>query len=396
MEPQLAQRVENVQTENAFVTFKNGLAIQAEIDRDPTSHPFDRVIFLCLGEPDFRTPRHICRAAIRAILAGVHHYGPAAGQALLQEAIVRRTHDTLGLTYDPDCVVVTPGAKPLILYTLLACVDPDMEVVYPNSGFPIYPSAIDLIGARPVPIQLREENGFQLDPDELESLITDRTRLIILNTPHNPTGSVLSRDVLREVARIATKYGIWVLSDEVYDRIIYDGLEHVSIAQMPGMQDQTVIMNGHSKAYAMTGWRVGYGVMPKRLAAKMTRLQTNVTSCTSVIMQAGALAAIMGEQECVQTMVSEFDRRRQIIVGAINDIPDIWCRRPGGAFYAWANVSEITDDCEAFADDVLRKKGVAIGAGTHFGQEGYVRFSFANSIPNIKEGIHRFRTYLGR
>lgn len=376
-----AQRMGRLGTETAFEVLAKAKALEAQ-GRD--------IIHLEIGEPDFDTPRNISEAAIKALREGKTHYGPAAGIPELRKAIAEEVSSRRGIAVDPDQVVVTPGAKPIMFYTILALVDPGDEVIYPNPGFPIYESVINFVGARPVPLPLREEKHFSFDPDELSSLVTDKTRMIILNSPQNPTGGILTREDLEAVAEICTERDIWVLSDEVYERILYEG-EHLSIASWPGMADRTIILHGFSKTYAMTGWRLGFGVMRKQLAEKVERLAINCNSCTCTFAQYGALEALKGPQEEPTKMVAEFKRRRDVIVDGLNSLPGIRCLRPKGAFYVFPNVKELDMGCRELADYLLERASVAVLSGTAFGKygEGYLRLSYANSVENIKKALER-------
>lgn len=374
-----AQRMSRLGTETAFEV----LARAREIERTGRE-----VVHLEIGEPDFATPRFICDAAIDALNAGNTHYGPSAGQPVVRETIAEVVARTRGIPVSMENVVVTPGAKPIIFFTLLACVDEGDEVIYPNPGFPIYESVVNFIGAKPVPLPLREEKDFSVDVDELRSLVTPKTKFIILNSPQNPTGGVLSRKDLEGIADIVRGKNIWVLSDEVYNQIIYEG-EPLSLASLPGMAERTIILDGHSKTYAMTGWRLGYGVMEKQLAAHVTRLMTNSNSCTNVFVQLAGAKALTGPQDEVFAMRDEFRRRRDVIVDGLNKLPGVTCKRPKGAFYVFPNVKGVPVDSRQLAKDLLDKAGVACLSGTSFGAygDGYLRFSYANSVENIQKAL---------
>ncbi|MEW6046497.1 MAG: pyridoxal phosphate-dependent aminotransferase [Bacillota bacterium] len=363
-----------------------------------------RVYNFAIGEPDFNTPEHVKQAGIAAIRDNYTHYSPSAGIAPLREAIAREAGRFRALSFSADEVVVTPGAKPIIYYTLLSCVDPGAEVIYPNPGFPIYESAIRLAGAVPVPVYLREERGFAFDPDELAARITPRTRLIILNSPHNPTGGVLGRDVLEAVARLAVEHDLWVLSDEIYSRILFDR-EFVSIASLPGMKERVIVLDGFSKTYAMTGWRLGYGIMPKAVAESVARLVTNVESCTATFTQMAGVAALEGSQEPVRAMVAEFKARRDLVVELLNAIPGVRVGVPAGAFYVFPNVTEAcrrvgTADARVFASRLLQEAGVAVLGRPAFGtpapdeDQQYVRLSYAASRQELQEGLSRMREWV--
>lgn len=376
-----ADRMSLLGTETAFEVLVKAKALEAT-GRD--------VVHLEIGEPDFDTPRHIIDAAKQALDDGYTHYGPSAGLPELRDAIAQDVATTRGIPVRAAQVVVTPGAKPIMFFVIMALAQPGDEVIYPNPGFPIYESVIRFVGATPVPIPLREERGFSLDVNELRDLVTDRTRLIILNSPQNPTGGILPTADLAAIAEIAVQRDIPVLADEIYSRMVYDG-EFRSIAACPGMQDLTIILDGFSKTYAMTGWRLGYGVMPESLATHVTRLMTNSNSCTSSFTQRAALAALHGSQQPVDAMMAEFRTRRDMFIGGLNTIPGVRCAMPGGAFYAFPNVSEVSSSSKEMADFLLQEGGVACLAGSDFGiyGEGYIRFSYANSLANLQRALER-------
>ena len=376
-----ADRMSLLGTETAFEVLVRARALEAT-GRD--------VVHLEIGEPDFDTPRHVIEAAKEALDQGYTHYGPSAGLPELREAIAQDVARQRGTTIQASQVVVTPGGKPIMFFVIMALAQPGDEVIYPNPGFPIYESVIRFVGATPVPIPLREEKQFSLDVDELRGLVTDRTRLIILNSPQNPTGGILPHADLHAIAEIAVQHGIPVLSDEIYSRMVYDGEFH-SITTCDGMQELGIILDGFSKTYAMTGWRLGYGVMPEDLAVHVTRLMTNSNSCTSSFSQRAALAALTGPQEPVDAMMAEFRRRRDIFVEGLNTIPGVRCAMPGGAFYAFPNVSQVSRSCKELADYLLQTGGVASLAGVDFGVygEGYLRFSYANSQANLRKALAR-------
>jgi len=381
-----AKRMSRLGTETAFEV----LARARQLEKEGRT-----IVHLEIGEPDFDTPKFISDAAVEALYGGYTHYGPSAGLPEVRAAFAEHISRDRGVKVDGDNVVVTPGAKPIIFFSLLACVEEGDEVIYPDPGFPIYESMINFLGGRPVPLKLHEERGFSFDLDEFASLINDRTRFIILNSPQNPTGGVLSRQDIEAVAALTRERRLYILSDEVYSKIQYEG-EHVSIASLPGMQEKTIILDGHSKTYAMTGWRLGYGVMDKALAAHVTRLMTNSNSCTNVFVQRAGMAALQGPQEIVLQRREEFRRRRDVIVRGLNAIPGVSCLSPKGAFYVFPNVSRITKDCRALAHSLMEEAGVACLAGTSFGAggEGYLRFSYANSIKNIELALSRLREFL--
>jgi aspartate/methionine/tyrosine aminotransferase len=376
-----AERMSLLGTETAFEVLVKARALEAT-GRD--------VVHLEIGEPDFDTPRHISEAAKAALDQGYTHYGPSAGLPELRDAIARDVAQQRGIAARAAQVVVTPGAKPIMFYVVLALAQPGDEVIYPNPGFPIYESVIRFVGAQPVPIPLREERRFSLDVNELRDLVTERTRLIILNSPQNPTGGVLPPEDLQAIAEIAVQHGIPVLTDEIYSRMLYEGEFH-SIAAYDGMQDLAIILDGFSKTYAMTGWRIGYGVMPEALATHVTRLMTNSNSCTASFTQRAALAALQGPQDAVHAMMAEFRRRRDVFVEGLNTIPGLRCAMPRGAFYAFPNVTAVCQSSQELADYLLQKGGVASLAGKDFGVygEGYIRFSYANSLDNLRKALER-------
>jgi aspartate aminotransferase len=378
---QFAERMSLLGTETAFEVLVKARALEAK-GRD--------VVHLEIGEPDFDTPRHIIEAAKVALDQGYTHYGPSAGLPELRHAIAQDVAQRRGITARAEQVVVTPGAKPIMFYVLLALAQPGDEVIYPNPGFPIYESVIRFVGARPVPIPLREERRFSLDVNELRDLVTERTRLIIINSPQNPTGGVLPPEDLQAIAEIAIQYGIPVLTDEIYSRMLYEGEFH-SITTYDGMQELAIILDGFSKTYAMTGWRLGYGVMPETLATHVTRLMTNSNSCTTSFTQRAALAALQGPQDAVESMMAEFRRRRDVFVEGLNTVPGLRCAMPQGAFYAFPNVAAVCQSSQELADYLLQEGGVASLAGKDFGVygEGYLRFSYANSLDNLRKALER-------
>jgi len=377
----VAERMSRLGTETAFEVLARARALEAR---------GRNVVHLEIGEPDFETPEHIRLAAKQALDEGYTHYGPAPGLPELREAIARVAGEQRGLMFAPEQVVVTPGAKPILFYVMLATLNEGDEAIYPDPGFPIYESVIRFLGARPVPVPLPEERDFRLDLDALAARLSQRTRLLILNSPHNPTGSVLTREDVGHIADLVRGRDLLVLSDEIYGRLLYEG-EHVSIATMPGMLDQTCILDGFSKTYAMTGWRLGYGIMPPDLAERVTRIVVNSNSCTASFVQRAGIAALEGPQECVTTMLAEFRRRRDAIVDGLNALPGISCRVPHGAFYAFPNITGTGYSSERFADLLLEQHGVAVLAGTSFGPggEGYLRLSYANSLANIRLALER-------
>ena len=382
MDSILAKRMETLGTETAFEVLAKAKALEKK-GKD--------IVHLEIGEPDFDTPKNIKEVAIKAINAGYTHYGPSAGIPELREAIAQYISKTRGIKADSDEVVVTPGAKPIMFFAILACVNPGEEVLYPNPGFPIYESVANFVGAKPVPIPLKEENDFRLDPEYVKTKITKNTRMIILNSPENPTGGVLTNGDLKVIADcVADRDDVVVLSDEIYSRTIYEG-KHESIASLPGMKEKTIILDGFSKTYAMTGWRLGYGVMRKDLAPKIAQLMTNSNSCTCTFTQMAGVEALKGPQNEVDRMNAEFKRRREVIISGLNSIEGITYKKPRGAFYAFPNITETGMDCRKLGDYLLNEAGVAVLPGTSFGKygEGYLRLSFANSIENIKKALDR-------
>jgi len=355
------------------------------------------IIHLEIGEPDFATPSNIVDAGVDALHMGWTHYGPSAGLPDLRKEIAEYVMRTRGVPVTSDEVVVVPGGKPIIFFTMLTLVDEGDEVIYPNPGFPIYESMINYLGGRAVPIRLREERDFALDVKELAALITDRTKLIILNSPQNPTGGMLARKDIEEVARAIGDRNIMVLSDEIYSRLIFEG-EHFSIMTVPGFKDRTILLDGFSKTYAMTGWRMGYGVMRADLAAHMTRLMTNSNSCTASFTQVAGIQALRGDQSSVDHMCSEFKHRRDIFVAGLNKIKGFSCRMPKGAFYVFPNIAKTGWPSKKLADALLEQAGVACLAGTAFGAfgEGYLRFSVANSLENLNRALQWIEGWVGK
>ena len=379
-----AKRMESLGTETAFEVLAKAKALEKQ-GKD--------IVHLEIGEPDFDTPRNIKEAAIKALNTGYTHYVPSAGIPEFRQAIADYISKTRNLEVSAEEVVVTPGGKPIMFFTILALVNPGDEVLYPNPGFPIYESLINFVGAKPVPIPLEEKNDFSLDREYVKKMITKKTKLIILNSPENPTGGVLSKEDLKVIADcIAHRDDVFVLSDEIYSRIIYDS-KHESITAFPGMKEKTIILDGFSKTYAMTGWRLGYGVMRKDLAAKMAQLMTNSNSCTSAFTQMAGIEALNGPQTEEEKMVAEFKRRREVIVEGLNKIKGITCKKPRGAFYVFPNITGTGMDCRKLGDHLLNNAGVAVLPGTSFGKfgEGYLRLSFANSVENIKKALDRIR-----
>ncbi len=387
-ELRLAKRMARLGTETAFEVLVKAKALEAQ-GRD--------IVHLEIGEPDFDTPRNIIDAAVDALHKGFTHYGPSAGLPQLREVIAQHASETRRVNVTPDEVVVVPGGKPIIFFSILAFVEQGDEVIYPNPGFPIYESMINYVGAKAVPIRLREELDFRLDVNELANLINDRTKLIILNSPQNPTGGMLEK---RDIERIATAIGdrnIMVLSDEIYSRLIFEG-EHHSIMSLDGMKERTILLDGFSKTYAMTGWRMGYGVMRADLATHIARLMTNSSSCTASFSQIAGIEALRGPQESVDTMRAEFKKRRDVMVSGLNKVKGFSCRLPHGAFYVFPNIMKTCWPSKKLADALLDDAGVAGLSGTAFGDfgEGYLRFSVANSIENIEKALDRVGSWAKR
>jgi len=380
-ELQLARRMSRLGTETAFEVLNKARALERQ---------GKSIIHLEIGEPDFDTPANVIEAAVDALHQGWTHYGPSAGLPELRQTIADYVSRTRGVKVTPEEVVVVPGGKPIIFFTILALIDEGDEVIFPNPGFPIYESMINYVGGRAVPLHLREERDFSLDVDELAALITGRTRLIILNSPHNPTGGVMQREDTERVARIIGDRNILVLSDEIYSRLLFEG-EHFSIMSVPGMQERTILLDGFSKTYAMTGWRMGYGVMRPDLAAHITRLATNSTSCTASFTQIAGIEALRGDQSSVDEMCAEFKRRRDVFVAGLNKIKGFSCRMPKGAFYVFPNITKTGWKSKPLADALLEQAGVAALSGTSFGDfgEGYLRFSVANSLENLQQALDR-------
>ena len=374
-----AQRLSRLGTETAFEVLARAQALEAQ---------GKRVIHLEIGEPDFDTPRYIRTAAVEALEAGFTHYGPSAGLPEFRRLIAEQWSRDRGIPCDADNVVVTPGGKPIMFFAMLALLEEGDEVLYPDPGFPIYESVANFLNARPVPLVLREENGFDLDLRELESKINSRTRMLVLNSPHNPTGAVLKPETVEAIAALARKHDFHILSDEIYARIQYEG-KHLSIDSLPGMAERTTVLDGFSKTYAMTGWRLGFGIMEKQLAKHVARLMTNSNSCTATFVQKAGHAALAGSQAEVLAMVEEFRTRREVIVKGLNALPGVICAMPHGAFYAFPNITGTGMKSAELAKLMLEEAGVACLSGTAFGAagEGYLRFSYANSTDNIRTAL---------
>ncbi|MBT97707.1 MAG: aspartate aminotransferase [Dehalococcoidia bacterium] len=378
----VAARMNDLGTESAFEVLARARALEAQ-GRE--------IIHLEIGEPDFETPQHIVEAGMKAIADGFTHYGPTAGLPQLRESIARNSGEVRGTTTDPANVVVTPGAKPIMFYVLLALAEPGVEVIYPNPGFPIYESMIKFSGATPVPMQLLEEKDYHPDLEALPGMITDKTRLIILNSPENPCGSALTKEELETIANIVKQHpGLYVMADEIYKDILYTG-EHYSISSIPGMQERTIILDGFSKSYAMTGWRMGYGILPEELVPHIVKLAVNSVSCAASFTQMAAVAALEGPKDEVEAMIAEFAIRRRVIADGLRSISGINCPEPEGAFYAFPSIKGTGLTSAAFEEKAMNEAGVALLSGSAFGEygEGYVRLSYANSQENIKQAIDK-------
>jgi len=383
----IANRMKRLGTETAFEVLAKARALEAQ---------GKNIIHLQIGEPDFDTPENVRAAGKKAIDEGFTHYSPSAGLMQAREAIAKHVTETRGFPVNPEMVVITPGGKPIMNFAITACVDEGDEVIYPNPGYPIYESVIEFIGAKAVPLPLREDKGFAFDIEDLKKLITPKTRMLILNSPQNPTGGVLGSDLLKQIADVCIRHNLVVLSDEIYARIIYDGYQHVSIASLPGMAERTILLDGYSKIFSMTGWRLGYGIMNEELAKLFAKLQINVTSCAASFTQIAGIEAINGPQDYMDNMVGEFKKRRDFIVDGLNSLPGFRCHKPSGAFYVFPNIEETGRKSKELADSLLYDAGVAALSGTAFGKygEGFLRFSYANSIPNIEEGLKRIEKAL--
>ena len=384
----LASRMARLGTETAFEVLARAKQLEAE------GHD---IVHLEIGEPDFDTPGNIVEAGRQALADGWTHYGPAAGLPQTREAIADYVSRTRGITVDANEVCVVPGGKPVMFYSILALCESGDEVIYPNPGFPIYESMIAFSGATPVSCPLRESNGFSLDPQDVISQLTPNTKMVILNSPANPTGGVTSREQLEEViAALRDRPDIWILSDEIYSRLLYDGEEHVSPMIDDAVRDRIIMLDGFSKTWAMTGWRCGYGVMSPELCEVITKLMINSNSCTASFTQIAAIEALTGDQSGAQAMHAEFDKRRRHIVDLINQIPGFSCHLPKGAFYVMPNIREVGMSSKELQDRLLAEAGVAALAGTAFGSEGegYLRFSYATDIPTIDKGIGRVHDFI--
>ena len=382
----LAKRMSRLGTETAFEALAAARALEAE---------GKSIIHLGIGEPDFDTPIHIREAAKSALDDGYTHYTPSPGLMDVREAVALHQSNSQGYPVSPENIVITPGGKPVMFFTILALIENGDEVIYPNPGFPIYESMINFAGGSAIPWQLKEENDFSADVDSLVNLVSNKTKLIIINSPNNPCGSVMPPEDIERVAKIAKDANVFVLSDEIYKDFYFEG-QHVSISQFEGMRDRTIILDGLSKGYAMTGWRVGYGVFPNALVEPISRLMTNSVSCTAAFSQIAAAAALNSNQEDTQAMVKEFKSRRDIMVSGLNSLPGITCNNPKGAFYAFPNITNTGMSSSDFEKRMLNDAGVSLLSGTAFGEmgEGYIRVTFANSRVNLNEALKRMKEFL--
>ncbi len=385
---QYSERIGRLKAEGAFAVLAECRRMEAE---------GKSIIHLQIGEPDFDTPKNISAAAIKAIQDGHTHYSPSAGTIEARAAVAEHLKRTRGIEAAAEDVVIMPGVKPVIFSAIMGCVNAGDEVICPNPGYPTYESVVNFIGATPVPVPLREENDFRLDIDELRSLVSPKTKMIIINSPENPTGGVLTRSDLEGIYQIAEEHDLWILTDEIYSGLVYDG-EFVSIGSVPGAMKRTILMDGMSKTYAMTGWRMGYGVMPRKLADYLSTLAVNNFSCPASMVQVAMMEAFTGPMDEVNIMVEEFRKRRDVIVDGLNKIEGISCLKPQGAFYVFPNIKQLGMTSKEIFDLLLYEAGVAGLPGTAFGKhgEGYIRFSYANSIENIKEALRRIENILAK
>ncbi len=388
MKNMLADRMNVLGSETAFEMLAKARALEAQ---------GKEIIHLEIGEPDFATPSNVIEKGVECMRAGMTKYTPSPGIGEARQVIADYIGRTRGYTVEPEEVVMTAGGKPIMFYSILSLVNPGDEVIYPNPGFPIYESVINFAGGTPVPIPLREENEFRMDIEELKQLITDKTKMLIINTPQNPTGGMLTQQDLKDIADLIADRDIVVLSDEIYENIVYEGKSH-SITSLPGMREKTIILNGFSKTYAMTGWRAGYGVMPKELAFHISKLVTNSTSCLAGFTQMACIEALTGPQEEVKSRVEQFKIRRDSIVDGLNSISKVTCLKPKGAFYAFPNIKQFNKPSIEMADYLLYEAGVATLGGSSFGSygEGYLRISYANSLDNIEKAVNRIGQALNK
>ncbi|MGZ0186545.1 MAG: pyridoxal phosphate-dependent aminotransferase [Alphaproteobacteria bacterium] len=385
----LAANLAQLGTETAFEVLARAAKLAAE-GKD--------VINLGIGQPDFKTPEHVVEAAIKAMRDGHHGYTPAKGIPALREAVAADTAARRGVTIDPENIMIMPGGKPTMFFAIMIFGEPGAEIIYPNPGFPIYESAIRYVGATPVPMRLLEDKGFAFSADEVLGQITERTRLIIMNTPANPTGGVTPKSELDKLAKGLEAWpNVAIMSDEIYDRMLYDGREHGSMLSYPALQDRLIVLNGWSKTYAMTGWRLGYSIWPSSLIGHVEKLAVNCHSCVNAPTQFAGIAALEGPQDAVDMMLKAFDARRRVIVDGLNALPGVRCAEPGGAFYAFPNIEGTGMDSKTLQTRLLEEIGVAVVAGPSFGAlgEGFIRFSYAASMEQIEDALDRIGTLLG-
>ncbi len=382
----LASRMDRILIETAFEVLVKARALEAQ---------GKHIVHLEIGEPDFETPAHVIAAAKQALDEGWTHYGPTQGYPDFREVIAQHVNETRGIQAGPEHVCVVPGGKPILFFPMMALLEEGDEVIYPNPGFPIYESMIRFLGATPVPMPLVEERGFSFDLDRFRDSLTEKTKMVILNSPQNPTGGVIPAEDIRVIADLVRDRDLVVLSDEIYSRIWYDE-KPLSIASLPGMQEKAIILDGFSKIYAMTGWRLGYGVMPAWLVDPVNKLMVNSNSCTASMIQRAGMAALTGPQEAPAAMVAEFRKRRDAFIAGLNTIPGFRCPVPQGAFYAFPNIEGTGRTSKQLADELLYEAGVASLNGGSFGAfgNGYLRFSYANSLPNLMEAVERMRRHL--
>jgi aspartate/methionine/tyrosine aminotransferase len=384
----LAERMSRLGTEGAFEVLARARQLEAQ---------GKHVVHLEIGEPDFATPDNITEAAVAALNGGFTHYTPAGGIMEARESTARFVSARLGVEVAPTEVVLVPGSKNVLLFALLALVEPGDEVIYPDPGYPVYHSLVNFVGAKPVPVRLREERNFRIDLDELASLVSDRTRLLIVNTPQNPTGGVLTGEDVEHVSRLAVEHDLWVVSDEIYSQIVY-GFEHVSLLSQPGMKERTILLDGLSKAYAMCGWRLGYGVAPRELTVQLEKLMINSSSCAAAFTQMAAIEAFESPDStaAVERMVEQFRGRRDLVVDGLNAIPGVRCQRPEGAFYAFPNIEGTGLDDRELASALLEVAGVAVLPGTAFGEagKGFLRLAYTQGEADLRTGLERMAAYL--
>jgi len=383
----IAERISKLGTESAFEVLNKAKALEAK---------GVNVIHLEIGQPDFKTPEHVSAVACKSIMEGNTGYTPSQGEYYLRKAIAKHSKEYYNINTNPDEIVVVPGGKPIMFFTMLSLINPGDEVIYPNPGFPIYESCINFAGGIPVPCPMLMENNFKLDAKQLKKLITDKTKLVIINTPGNPTGGVMDESDIRAVAEVLKDKDIYVLSDEIYSRLIFNGAKHFSIASIPEMKDKTVVLNGFSKPYAMTGWRIGYGIMNKSIAETMTTLMVNSSSCVAGFIQEAAKAALEGPQDCVEKMAESYRERLTYVVDKLNQIDGIKCLMPKGSFYLFPDISATGLDDKTFASRLLNESGVATLAGSSFGiyGSGHIRISGATSKENLDEGLRRIEGFI--